>query len=199
MGLALLTIGARLLPAAEVALLSLLEVVLGPLWVWLAYSERPNTSSLVGGAIVAAAVVVQATAREAPLPLPERARPSCPSRADQLAGRLGAVARRPEPRHDLLAVIALDLDRVALHRATGAALPLEVDGNGGEVAVEAPHHRHGLAAAAALLAEDPRDAVLRERRATRAASPSALTSASRAGGHRRRSSRRSRWFDIGRS
>ena len=41
-GLALLTIGARLLPPAEVALMSLLEVVLGPLWVWLAYSERPS-------------------------------------------------------------------------------------------------------------------------------------------------------------
>jgi drug/metabolite transporter (DMT)-like permease len=71
-GLAFLTVGARLLPAAEVALLSLLEVVLGPLWVWLAYAERPSTSSLVGGAIVTAAIVVQATAREAPLPLPER-------------------------------------------------------------------------------------------------------------------------------
>ena len=73
-GLALLTVGARLLPPAEVALLSLLEVVLGPLWVWLAYSERPSTATLVGGAIVSAAVVVQATASElpAPAPLPER-------------------------------------------------------------------------------------------------------------------------------
>jgi len=60
-GLALLTIAARLLPVAEVAVLSLLEIVLGPLWVWLAYSERPNTATLVGGAIVAVAVVVQAT------------------------------------------------------------------------------------------------------------------------------------------
>jgi drug/metabolite transporter (DMT)-like permease len=60
-GLALLTFGARLLPAAEVALLSLLEVVLGPVWVWIAYSERPSTATLVGGAVVATAVVVQAT------------------------------------------------------------------------------------------------------------------------------------------
>ncbi|MFL5859778.1 MAG: EamA family transporter, partial [Solirubrobacteraceae bacterium] len=36
LGLILLTIGARLIPAAQVALISLLEVVLGPLWVWLA-------------------------------------------------------------------------------------------------------------------------------------------------------------------
>jgi drug/metabolite transporter (DMT)-like permease len=78
LGLALLTVGARLLPPAEVALLSLLEVVLGPLWVWLAYSERPTTATLVGGAVITAAIVVQATASDdAPaavaLPVPERA------------------------------------------------------------------------------------------------------------------------------
>ncbi len=60
LGLAFLTIGARLIPAAEVALITLLEVVLGPLWVWIALSERPSTATLVGGAIVIAAVVLQA-------------------------------------------------------------------------------------------------------------------------------------------
>jgi drug/metabolite transporter (DMT)-like permease len=59
LGLAFLTIGARLIPAAEVALITLLEVVLGPLWVWLALSERPSTATLVGGAIVMVAVVLQ--------------------------------------------------------------------------------------------------------------------------------------------
>jgi drug/metabolite transporter (DMT)-like permease len=61
-GLALLffTIGARLIPAAEVALISLLEIVLGPLWVWLAQSERPAATTLAGGAIVLAAVAFQA-------------------------------------------------------------------------------------------------------------------------------------------
>jgi drug/metabolite transporter (DMT)-like permease len=43
-----------------VAIISLLEVVLGPLWVWLAYDETPSTATLVGGAVVVAAVVVQA-------------------------------------------------------------------------------------------------------------------------------------------
>jgi len=52
--------------------------VLGPLWVWLAYAERPSTSSLVGGAVVTAAIVVQATAREVPSPLPERAGAALP-------------------------------------------------------------------------------------------------------------------------
>jgi len=60
LGLAFLTIGARLIPAAEVALITLLEVVLGPLWVWLALSERPSTATLVGGVVVMVAVVLQA-------------------------------------------------------------------------------------------------------------------------------------------
>ncbi len=60
LGLAFVTIGARLIPAAEVALITLLEVVLGPLWVWLALSERPGAATLVGGGIVIAAVALQA-------------------------------------------------------------------------------------------------------------------------------------------
>lgn len=60
LGLVFLTTGARLLPAAEVALITLLELVLGPLLVWLAYSEQPGTATLVGGAVVVAAVVLQA-------------------------------------------------------------------------------------------------------------------------------------------
>jgi drug/metabolite transporter (DMT)-like permease len=60
-GLALifLTAGARLIPAGEVALISLLEVVLGPVWVWIAWSEKPSTATLVGGAIVLLGVLVQ--------------------------------------------------------------------------------------------------------------------------------------------
>jgi drug/metabolite transporter (DMT)-like permease len=59
LGFALLTVGARLIPAAQVALITLLEVVLGPLWVWLALNERPSTLTLVGGAIVIVAIVIQ--------------------------------------------------------------------------------------------------------------------------------------------
>ena len=62
LGLAFLTMGARLIPATEVALISLLEVVLGPLWVWLALSERPSNATFVGGAVVIGAVVLQAAA-----------------------------------------------------------------------------------------------------------------------------------------
>jgi drug/metabolite transporter (DMT)-like permease len=59
LGLVLLTIGARLIPAAQVGLITLLEVVLGPLWVWLALSERPDTATLAGGAVVIAAILIQ--------------------------------------------------------------------------------------------------------------------------------------------
>jgi drug/metabolite transporter (DMT)-like permease len=60
LGLIFLTMGARLIPAAEVALITLLEIVLGPLWVWLAFSEQPSATTLAGGAIVLVAVVIQA-------------------------------------------------------------------------------------------------------------------------------------------
>jgi drug/metabolite transporter (DMT)-like permease len=65
LGLAFFTIGARLLPAAEVALITLLEVVLGPLWVWVALSERPATATLAGGAVVMVAVALQAASDDA--------------------------------------------------------------------------------------------------------------------------------------
>jgi hypothetical protein len=42
--------------------ISLLEIVLGPLWVWLAYEERPTTATLIGGLVVVGAVVVQSWA-----------------------------------------------------------------------------------------------------------------------------------------
>jgi drug/metabolite transporter (DMT)-like permease len=59
LGFALLTVGARLIPAAQVGLITLLEVVLGPMWVWLALDERPTTLTLVGGVIVIVAIVIQ--------------------------------------------------------------------------------------------------------------------------------------------
>jgi len=59
LGLVLLTIGARLIPAAQVGLITLLEVVLGPIWVWLALNEQPDSATLAGGAVVIAAIVIQ--------------------------------------------------------------------------------------------------------------------------------------------
>ena len=59
LGLIFLSLGARLIPAAEVALITLLEIVLGPLWVWIALSEQPGAATLTGGAIVLVAVLIQ--------------------------------------------------------------------------------------------------------------------------------------------
>ena len=66
LGVALLTVGARLIPAAQVGLITLLEVVLGPVWVWLVLDERPSTLTLVGGAIVIVAIVIQTRAAPPP-------------------------------------------------------------------------------------------------------------------------------------
>jgi len=60
LGFVFLTIGGRLIPAGEVALITLLEIVLGPLWVWAFLSEQPSTATLVGGAIVLGAVLLEA-------------------------------------------------------------------------------------------------------------------------------------------
>ena len=49
--------GARLIPAAQSALLGMLETVLGPIWVWLVLNERPAAATLVGGALILAALL----------------------------------------------------------------------------------------------------------------------------------------------
>jgi drug/metabolite transporter (DMT)-like permease len=66
LGLAFLTVGARLIPAAEAALITLIEVVVGPLWVWIGYDEEPGPATLLGGAVVIAAVVLQTMQRTPP-------------------------------------------------------------------------------------------------------------------------------------
>jgi drug/metabolite transporter (DMT)-like permease len=46
------------LSAPEIALLAMLEVVLGPLWAWLGAGEAPALATLAGGALVIAALVL---------------------------------------------------------------------------------------------------------------------------------------------
>ena len=76
-GLALFAVGARLINAAEVALITLLEVVLGPFWVWIAFGETPDRATLVGGAIVVVAVTIQVTG-DVRVPSPHAAEPTPP-------------------------------------------------------------------------------------------------------------------------
>ena len=51
-GLALFSIGAARAPATDVALLSMLEPIMGPIWVWIFVSEYPGVPALIGGSAV---------------------------------------------------------------------------------------------------------------------------------------------------
>jgi drug/metabolite transporter, DME family len=62
-GIALITFSARWLTASEIALISMLEFVLAPLWVWLYLNEVPTQLSLLGGAFVLGSVAVWTTSR----------------------------------------------------------------------------------------------------------------------------------------
>jgi drug/metabolite transporter (DMT)-like permease len=69
MGCLLLTLAAPHLSAAEIGLLSLLETILGPVWVWLGVGERPSDTALLGGLVVLSSLVVNQVAglRSTPL------------------------------------------------------------------------------------------------------------------------------------
>lgn len=58
----LITTGPRYIPAAEVALLLLLQTVLGALWVWIAVAEVPTTLTLVGGVMLVAVLTAHSIA-----------------------------------------------------------------------------------------------------------------------------------------
>ena len=51
-GLTLFSIGAARAPATDVALLSMLEPIMGPVWVWIVVSEYPGVPALIGGSTV---------------------------------------------------------------------------------------------------------------------------------------------------
>ncbi|WP_227672511.1 DMT family transporter [Komagataeibacter sp. FXV3] len=68
MGLAymLLLKGSRLISSGETGFISLLDVPVGPLWVWLFYGERPTGAVMGGGAIVLVAVAWYLLTNRAP-------------------------------------------------------------------------------------------------------------------------------------
>jgi drug/metabolite transporter (DMT)-like permease len=57
-GCLLITVAMRYLPAAEIGLFTLLETVLGPFWVWLAYGETPTALAISGGALIVGALIL---------------------------------------------------------------------------------------------------------------------------------------------
>jgi drug/metabolite transporter (DMT)-like permease len=72
-GLVLYTLGSKTVPAVELTLLSLAEVVLGPVWVWVFLGETASRATLLGGAILLAAIIgnaVSGARRKPPIQMP---------------------------------------------------------------------------------------------------------------------------------
>ena len=55
-GLVLYTLGSKALPAVELTLMSLAEVLLAPLWVWLLLGETVTSNTLAGGCVLLGAI-----------------------------------------------------------------------------------------------------------------------------------------------
>jgi drug/metabolite transporter (DMT)-like permease len=60
LGFALFLRGAPTVPAVGQTLLAQTETIFGPVWVWLAFGETPAATTLVGGAVIFAAVLAMA-------------------------------------------------------------------------------------------------------------------------------------------
>ena len=56
LGMMLYTLGARHIRAAELSLLSMIEFIIGPIWVWLIVSEVPAIETVIGGVIILGSV-----------------------------------------------------------------------------------------------------------------------------------------------
>ncbi len=44
--------GAKTVPPAEASLIAMLDVVMGPLWVWIGFREQPSLATFIGGVFV---------------------------------------------------------------------------------------------------------------------------------------------------
>jgi drug/metabolite transporter (DMT)-like permease len=73
LGLGLYSAGARAVPAADMVLLSMVEVLLAPVWVWLVLDERASGATLAGGAVLLAALAANAVLAARAPPSPSRA------------------------------------------------------------------------------------------------------------------------------
>ena len=57
-GFTLVVLGTRYIPAAQVGLLAMVEPVLAPIWVWMGVGEVPGLATIVGGAIIFSAIII---------------------------------------------------------------------------------------------------------------------------------------------
>jgi drug/metabolite transporter, DME family len=60
LGMVMYTLGSRVIPAAELTLLALIEVLLAPLWVFLFLGETASAETFIGGGVLLAAVALNA-------------------------------------------------------------------------------------------------------------------------------------------
>jgi DME family drug/metabolite transporter len=60
LGMVMYTLGSKVIPAAELTLLSLIEVLLAPLWVFVFLRETASAATFVGGGVLLAAVALNA-------------------------------------------------------------------------------------------------------------------------------------------
>lgn len=59
-GMILYTLGSKVVPSGELVLLSNVEIILAPFWVWLLMGETASADTLLGGGIVLAAILFNA-------------------------------------------------------------------------------------------------------------------------------------------
>lgn len=55
---AFIGVGTKVLPSVEVALLTIIEPLLAPFWVWILMDEKPHINTLIGGAIIITTLVI---------------------------------------------------------------------------------------------------------------------------------------------
>ena len=70
-GLIFYSLGAKAVPAVELTLLSMTEVVLGPIWTWLLMGETAGVYTLIGGSVLLSAIAANALTglRRKPTPI----------------------------------------------------------------------------------------------------------------------------------
>ena len=88
---------ARQLPAPEISLLALLEIVFGIAWAWWGAGEEPATEVLTGGAVVLATLMLNGWWSIAPGRFPGSAGSAAPSSTASQMGEAAPGTSAPEP------------------------------------------------------------------------------------------------------
>ena len=104
LGFTLFLRGAPMVPAVGQTMLAQTETIFGPVWVWLLFGETPAATTLIGGAVILAAVVAMALAGAGPRRPAHRAsappirRPSPRGGRGRAGGSAGRRRARARPR-----------------------------------------------------------------------------------------------------